>query len=228
MGEETVFGLKKRTKELEKLVKLQKTEIRELSALSERDTLTELYNRRGFIREAEKFLKEVKTLRSIPEKRKISFKDFSVIFIDLDNLKIINNEYGHKAGDKALKMAANIFRSLVRDIDIVARWGGDEFVIGLAGTDEKTAFAIAEELKAKIKTLKIKRQGMSASFGIISYHHKNRSPRLSTDYSKKHKVKERVLNQLYQLIEKADMTMYEAKKEKGKDSIVVYNGETDI
>ena len=58
MGKETVFELKKRTKELEKLVKLQEIEIRELSALSERDILTELYNRRGFIREAEKFLKE--------------------------------------------------------------------------------------------------------------------------------------------------------------------------
>ena len=228
MGKETVFELKKRTKELEKLVKLQEIEIRELSALSERDILTELYNRRGFIREAEKFLKEVKALRSIPEKRKISFKDFSVVFIDLDNLKIINNEYGHKAGDKALKMAAEIFRNSVRDIDIVARWGGDEFVIGLAGTDEKTAFAIAEELKAKLKTLKIKSQRMSASFGIVSYHHKNKSPRLATGYSKKHKAKEKVLNQLYQLIEKADMTMYEAKKGKGKDSIVVYNDKTDI
>ena len=215
--------LKKKLKELEKLVKLQETEIKELSALAERDILTELYNRRGFIREAEKFLKEVRTLGKIAEKRKISFKDFSVIFIDLDNFKIINNEYGHKFGDKALKTAAKIFRDSVRDLDIVARWGGDEFVIGLAGANEKTAYNIADKLKDKIKSVKIKNMELSASFGIVSYHHKNKVPRYSMGHSKKHKAKERILNQLYQLIEKADMTMYEAKKKKGKGSVVIYN-----
>lgn len=220
---ENILTLKKKIKELEKLVKLQETEIKELSALSERDTLTELYNRRGFIREAEKFLREVKTLGKIKEKRKISFKDFSVIFIDLDNLKIINNEYGHKVGDQALKTTAKIFRDSVRNLDIVARWGGDEFVIGLAGADEKSAFKIAEKLKEELKLIKIKSRKLSASFGIVSYHHKNKSPRFSAEYSKKSRAKEKILNQLYALIEKADMTMYEAKKKKGKNSVVVYN-----
>lgn len=215
--------LEKKIKSLEKLVKIQETEIRELSALTERDILTELYNRRGFIREAEKFLKEVRTLGKITEKRKISFKDFSVIFIDLDNFKIINNEYGHKFGDKALKNAAKIFRDSVRDLDIVARWGGDEFVIGLAGADEKTAYSIADKLKNSIKAVKIKNMALSASFGIVSYHHKNKISRYPSGYSKKHRTKERILNQLYQLIEKADMTMYEAKKRKGKGSVVVYS-----
>jgi diguanylate cyclase (GGDEF)-like protein len=209
-------------------VKIQAAEIRELSALSERDILTELYNRRGFIREAEKFLKEVKVLNKIREKRKISFKDFSVIFIDLDNFKIINNEYGHKFGDKALKAIARIFRDSVRDLDIVARWGGDEFVIGLAGADEKSAYNIAEKLKNRVKTIKIKNIQLSASFGIISYRHKNRVPHYSPGYSKKHQTKEKILNQLYQLIEKADMTMYEAKKRKGKGSVVVYNSKDVI
>jgi diguanylate cyclase (GGDEF)-like protein len=215
--------LENKIKGLEKLVKIQAAEIRELSALSERDILTELYNRRGFIREAEKFLKEVKALNKITEKRKISFKDFSVIFIDLDNFKIINTEYGHKFGDKALKTIARIFRDSVRDLDIVARWGGDEFVIGLAGADEKSAYNIAEKLKNRVKTIKIKNIQLSASFGIISYRHKNRVPHYSPGYSKKHQTKEKILNQLYQLIEKADMTMYEAKKRKGKGSVVIYN-----
>ncbi len=223
MKKENISIFKKRIEELEKLAKLQETEIKELSALAERDILTELYNRRGFIREAEKFLKEVRTLGKIAEKRKISFKDFSVIFIDLDNFKIINNEYGHKFGDKALKTAAKIFRDSVRDLDIVARWGGDEFVIGLAGADEKTAYNVADKLKDRIKAVKIKNMELSASFGIVSYRHKNKSPRLSETRSKRHKAKEKILNQLYQLIEKADMTMYEAKKRKGKGSVVIYN-----
>ena len=223
MKKENISIFRKRIEELEKLTKLQEVEIKELSALSERDILTELYNRRGFIREAEKFLKEVRTLNKIAEKRKISFKDFSVIFIDLDNFKIINNEYGHKFGDKALKTAAKIFRDSVRDLDIVARWGGDEFIIGLAGADEKTAYNIADKLKNKVKSVKIKNMQLSASFGIVSYHHKNKSPRYSPGYSKKHRTKERILNQLYQLIEKADMTMYEAKKKKGKGSVAIYN-----
>lgn len=220
--------LENKIKALEKLVKIQETEIRELSALTERDILTELYNRRGFIREAEKFLKEVKALNKITEKRKISFKDFSVIFIDLDNFKLINNEYGHKFGDKALKTAAKIFKDSVRDLDIVARWGGDEFIIGLAGADEKSAYNIADKLKNKIKAIKIKNMELSASFGIVSYHHKNKSPRYSPGYSKKHRTKEKILNQLYQLIEKADMTMYEAKKRKGKGSVVVYDNKDVI
>ncbi len=220
--------LTNKIKELEKLVKLQETEIKELSALAERDTLTELYNRRGFIREAEKFLKEVRTLKKIAEKRKISFKDFSLIFVDLDNFKMINNEYGHKFGDKVLKTAAKIFQDSVRDLDIVARWGGDEFVIGLAGANEKTAYDIAEKLKNKLKTVKIKNRQMSASFGIVGYHKKNRLSRLSSASSKKRQAEEKVLNRLYELIERADMTMYEAKKKKGKDSVVVYNNKDVI
>ena len=218
-----ILALKKKIRELEKLVRLQEAEMKELSALSERDTLTELYNRRGFIREAEKFLKEVRTLKKVTEKRKISFRDFSVIFIDLDNFKIINNEYGHKTGDKALRMAAKIFGDSVRNLDIVARWGGDEFVIGLAGANKKTARNIAEKLKNKLKAVKIKSKQLNASFGIVSYHHKNKCPRLSAGDSQRYKTKEKILNQLYELIEKADMTMYEAKKREGKDSVVIYD-----
>ena len=218
-----ILTLKKKIKELEKLVRLREAKIKELSSFSERDILTELYNRQGFIKEAEKFLREVKTLGKIKEKRRISFKDFSVIFIDLDNLKLINDKYGHKTGDRALQTMAKIFRDSVRDLDIVARWGGDEFVIGLAGANEKSAFQIAEKVKEKLKKIKINGWQLSASFGIVSYHHKNKSPRFSTGYSQKNKTKEKILNQLYELIEKADMTMYEAKKKKGKGSVVVYN-----
>ena len=75
----------------------------------------------------------------------------------------------------------------------------------------------------RLKLIKINNWQLSASFGIVSYHHKNKFPRFSAGYSQKYKAKEKILNQLYELIEKADMTMYEAKKKKGKGSVVVYN-----
>ncbi|MEK7624587.1 MAG: GGDEF domain-containing protein [Patescibacteria group bacterium] len=228
MEKEAITELKNKIKELEKIVKLQEAEIEKISALSERDSLTELYNRRGFIREAEKFLAEVRVSIKIKQKRKIHFRDFSIIFIDIDKLKSINDKLGHKAGDRTLKSAANLFKHSVRDLDIVARWGGDEFIVGLAGADEETAFKTAEKLRKKIKIIKIDGESLTASFGVVSYHHKNITNRLSPEFSEKYKNKEKILGQLYELIEKADMTMYEAKKKKGSGSIVIYNNKSII
>ena len=133
MGEETIIKLKKRIKELEKLARSQETEIRELSALSDRDILTELYNRRGFVQEAEKFLKEAGTLRKITEKRLISFKDFSVIFIDLDNFKSFNDNYGFEKGDVIIKETANFIIDAVKNhgtvLDMIGHIGGDDFIV---------------------------------------------------------------------------------------------------
>ena len=154
MKKENIAEFKNKIGELEKLVKLQEAEIKKLSVLSERDALTELYNRRGFVREAGKFLEEIRNSAKIKQKRKIYFKDFSIIFIDIDKLKLINDKFGHKIGDRVLKTAAGVFRDSVRSLDIVARWGGDEFVIGLAGANEKKAFEIAEKLRKKTKNEK--------------------------------------------------------------------------
>lgn len=208
--------MRKRIKELEREIsKLSKAlansqaEMENLRLISDRDFLTGLYNRKGFIGEAGKFL----TLMDAPfkkERRQFVIKNFSLIFIDLDNLKQINDLYGHKAGDKFLKATADIFKSCLRDMDIAARWGGDEFVIGLLNVDEKSACKIANKIKRMM--LKIKITGVSskvrygASFGVISAK------------SKKHKL----ISNLYELIEKADNTMYKAKKTKGKSFIAVF------
>lgn len=189
-------------------IKKLKREIEKLKALVDYDFLTGLYNRQGFTREAEKFLEEFKNRDKIKEKRKVSFKNFSLIFIDIDNLKLINDEYGHRAGDRALKNAANVFKNSIRDLDIVARWGGDEFVIGLVGANKNEALKIAEKIRRKLKSIKINSQNLSASFGVIT--------------ALSEKPKKNIFN-LYELIEKADMAMYDVKKNKGKDFVAVYN-----
>jgi diguanylate cyclase (GGDEF)-like protein len=187
-------------------IKELKKEIKRLRALIDYDFLTGLYNRQGFIRESEKFLEEIKKEGKLKERRKITIRFFSIIFIDLDNLKTINDNYGHQAGDRALKIAANIFKKSVRKIDIIGRWGGDEFVIGLVDADEKIAIKIDEKIREKLKKTKIRGQKLSASFGIITVSNE--------------KIKRNLLN-LYNLIKKADKAMYEVKK-KSKGFVAIY------
>ena len=76
----------------------------------------------------------------------------SVLFVDVDNLKSVNDKFGHQAGDKLLKCVADVLRSSVRRADIVIRWGGDEFVILLHATKtgaEKVKKRICENLSKK-------------------------------------------------------------------------------
>lgn len=199
----TISQLKAEIKQLRHLINTQSKEISQLSSLSDYDFLTGIYNRHGFMREAEKFFKEFEDSKKRKERRTIFFKNFSIIFIDLDNLKIINDEYGHDAGDKAIKTSSDIFNNIVRNFDLVSRWGGDEFVIGLLGAEEKEALKIANKIRLKLKSIKIGNFNMSASFGVISAD-KNKNA------------------DILGLIEMADKAMYEAKKNKGKDFVVAY------
>ncbi|PIR44007.1 hypothetical protein COV23_02205 [Candidatus Wolfebacteria bacterium CG10_big_fil_rev_8_21_14_0_10_31_9] len=206
-----IKNLKSELFKLEKIISNQEKEIKRLCMLTESDFLTGLYNRRGFTNEAEKFLASLKKPKLQKEHRKFTINNFSIIFIDLDNLKLINDIYGHKKGDEFLKSMAEILKKTLRGIDIPARWGGDEFVVGLVNSNEKEAYKVAQKIKSQIAKIKIKhipkKFKFSASFGVISSD------------SKKHKQ----ISNLYELIEKADMTMYKAKKEKGKDFIMVFS-----
>lgn len=203
---ETIKKLKNEIRRLRHLINTQGSEISRLSSLADYDFLTGIYNRQGFFREAEKFFDEFKKAKKWKERRAISFKNFSIIFIDLDNLKVINDEYGHKAGDRVIKAAAEIFQNSIRDFDVAARWGGDEFIIGLVGAGKKEAGQVAEKLKKELHSIKINSFKLSASFGIISAVRGG----------------EKKFLDLHRLIEKADLMMYEAKKKRGKDFIIAY------
>jgi diguanylate cyclase (GGDEF)-like protein/PAS domain S-box-containing protein len=101
------------------------------------DSMTNLPNRRSFMNE----------LRNEVMDCKLSRSNLSVIIIDLDNFKQINNQWGHDAGDLVLKEAARIIQSVIRPTDIAARFGGDEFVVMLKDIqDEKDAIRIVKRL----------------------------------------------------------------------------------
>jgi diguanylate cyclase len=77
---------------------------------------------------------------------------FSVAVFDLDELKTINDSYGHAAGDSALRHLTDLLRSTAREGDWLARWGGDEFVLGLWGADQAAATAVAERIIEKLSS----------------------------------------------------------------------------
>jgi diguanylate cyclase (GGDEF)-like protein/PAS domain S-box-containing protein len=94
----------------------------ELARLATVDELTGLRNRRGFLAVAEPLVR-------MAERNQ---QDMALLYIDLDNLKRINDEHGHMAGDQALTALADLLRGTFRDSDVLARWGGDEFVVLLS------------------------------------------------------------------------------------------------
>ena len=125
-------------------------EIQKLEYNAYHDQLTGLYNNFYYREE----LKRINTHRNYP---------ISVIFVDVDKLKIINDIFGHKAGDEALKYVAEILADSVRQDDMVARIGGDEFVIVLRDTDEKRV----KQVTATIENLN-RTKGMRANVSIGS------------------------------------------------------------
>jgi diguanylate cyclase (GGDEF)-like protein len=108
----------------------------ELKAESTRDALTDVYNRRYF-EDAVTREFETATRHAWP---------MSVVFVDLDNFKGINDTYGHQAGDAVLVEVARLLGEVLRDTDIVARFGGDEFVMLLPGVDAEQADRVGQRV----------------------------------------------------------------------------------
>jgi diguanylate cyclase (GGDEF)-like protein len=110
-----------------------------IRALSDRDELTGLYNMRAFTRLAER----EHDLVSRAEGR------YSLLMIDIEHLKTINDTYGHEAGNRAVRLVAEALQRLTRSTDLIGRYGGDEFVAYLANADK----AIAEEVAQRIRNV---------------------------------------------------------------------------
>jgi len=113
---------------------------RDLHALALVDDLTGLQNRRAFTLFAEQELARARRYGRTPV----------VVFADLDELKQINDQYGHAAGDAALRLVANALKSIFRETDIVARWSGDEFVALMVEGSEEASQLIGSRLDAAI------------------------------------------------------------------------------
>ncbi len=124
------------------------------------DYLTGLYNRT-------KFDKELKSEIERSRRYKIPF---SIILADIDYFKDVNDTYGHETGDIVLKEIAQILTNNLRHNDILARWGGEEFIILSPHTDRNGAAELAENLRSKIQGHRFSSVGeKTASFGVVQF-----------------------------------------------------------
>lgn len=126
------------------------------------DPLTSLRNRRSFFEKAEEQVALYRRYKS----------DLSLMMIDIDHFKIINDTHGHDAGDEVLKHLANILNSMVRQVDILARLGGEEFAILLPDTKRLGAAVLAERTRSAIERSPFTYRGhsiqLTASIGVAS------------------------------------------------------------
>jgi len=165
-------------------------ENKQLEMLSTYDFLTNLYNKRTIIKFLEKEIE-------FSKKNKVTF---SILMLDIDHFKKINDTYGHLMGDKVLKKLANILKQNVREKDLVGRYGGEEFLIVLPNTSKSRAKDIAERIRKSVeKTLFPENIRITISIGVTEYLFKDN---IST------------------LIERADQALYKAKKE-GRNRVVI-------
>lgn len=118
---------------------------KELERLASTDPMTELYNRRYFYELAGTVIKLAKR----------SELTYSLIMIDIDKFKRINDTYGHQAGDEVIVTLAKALKYNKRESDIVSRWGGEEFVVLLPQTGEEGAATIAEKFRKSVESLKV-------------------------------------------------------------------------
>mgnify|MGYP000067032693 CR=1 FL=1 len=131
----------------------------ELEHLATIDPLTGLYNRRYFLQR----------LRDCHNAFGRYGSPYSLVMFDLDHFKAINDQHGHDVGDKVLQEIALRTKDILRDVDIAARWGGEEFMILTPQTGQEKALILAERLRHGFAAAPIDPVGIvTASFGVIS------------------------------------------------------------
>ena len=123
------------------------------------DRLTGIYNRGRF-----EYILDlwIKNMRHYP---------FCLIFYDIDNFKKVNDVHGHSVGDQVLIECANIIKLHIRDTDIFARWGGEEFVVLFSGVKIDMGVELAERLRAAVEAHEFSKAGnVTISIGVVEYH----------------------------------------------------------
>lgn len=168
----------------------------DLKELSHRDYLTGLYNRRYFNKIAQELIK----------KAAAENKQLSVIMIDIDRFKNINDTYGHTVGDNVIKSLASLLENNIRDDAIVSRFGGEEFAILLPSTDKEAALIIAE---------KIRRVTEDSALAIAN--HENIKFTISSGVDS---INIESADNISELLSRVDKALYRAK-ENGRNQVVV-------
>ncbi|MCR4429724.1 MAG: PAS domain S-box protein [Tepidanaerobacteraceae bacterium] len=131
-----------------------------LYQLSITDPLTGVYNRRFFMRMMEREI----------ERARRTGRSFSIIMLDLDRFKSVNDRFGHAAGDAVLVQVTEIIKKRIRKSDCLARWGGEEFIILLPETPAEDAANLADELRRLLSGMELPEIGhVTASFGVSGF-----------------------------------------------------------
>lgn len=168
---------------------------KEVKLRADRDALTRIYNRHSF---DERLIYEIK-------RRRRYHHDLSLLMVDLDHFKQVNDTYGHKAGDMVLRKVGEILTDTFRTTDLAARYGGEEFVVLLPHTSEQDAWNLAERVRTAIQSCEFHFDGqefmVTASIGVAS-------------------VEAGALTKDDDLLVKADKALYEAKHN-GRNMVVV-------
>jgi len=182
MNEKLEIMVDEQTKELK-----QNNEL--LKKLSETDALTGIYNRKKLKESLELEIKKAQRYNDV----------FSIILLDIDHFKKVNDNHGHLAGDKVLVEVSKLISNNIRDIDLFARWGGEEFVVLLHNQDVNQSEGVALKLRALIEEANIENLKITCSFGVTQFESRDTSETV---------------------FKKADDALYEAK-DSGRNCVVI-------
>lgn len=156
------------------------------------DTLTGVNNRRFF---EQRFVEEL-------DRCQRNADPISLLFLDIDFFKSINDGYGHQVGDQVLSLVSKAIKTQLRNNDVLARYGGEEFVALLSGIDKNKAFEIAERIRKTVEALPISHQDSAISITV--------SIGLSTHFPDRNAIA-RTADASIVLIQSADAALYRAK-----------------
>jgi len=162
----------KKNKLFETLQKLE-DRIKEVKEKVRIDEMTGLLDKAGFMEEANIRINEIILQRKREngsETRRL--KSFSLVIVDIDKFKKINDTLGHLGGDEAIRTVAAFLRQRVRGLDIVGRWGGDELILGMENIDEETAIEVVNIIRGEIASLSVFYEGkeikITVSIGVAN------------------------------------------------------------
>lgn len=181
-------------RDLKQQVEYLKNENTEIKKQVVFDGLTQIHNRRYLDEEGNKEF----------EKSERHPAPLSVAMIDIDHFKRVNDNYGHKFGDKVLIAVAQEIKKHVRDIDTAARYGGEEFTVVLPDTEIDKAKVVAERIRQAVENLHFEYEGevvpITISTGLATFYPNEYSQRIENEY-----------NNFEEIIDRADGELYEAK-----------------
>jgi diguanylate cyclase (GGDEF)-like protein len=186
---------------LQKMLEEQKELVKKLERLANTDSLTGVWNRRYLLNLAEQETERCRRYN----------RPLSVLIIDIDHFKNVNDTYGHAVGDEVLMMMTETAMNYLRNVDVLGRFGGEEFVALLPETDSKSALITAERIRENIEQITIAVDGklvsITVSIGVSSYQKGDAN--------------------IDALMKRADKALYKAKNQ-GRNRVIVHHFSQEV